>query len=101
MRDHPQRPLGHRLYAVDRLHRQDGFLEVGREQEQSEQLGDARSREPELAGQVTDIEAVPLRAPREPPAGGYECGAKIPAATEGRPSESLEGPNVEALAVSG
>jgi len=44
-----QRPLAHGLGAVDRFERQDRHLQVGREQEQVEQLRHPSPREPELA----------------------------------------------------
>lgn len=47
--DIPQFPLGHRLGAVDGFELEDLGLEVGREEQESEQLGLPGAREPELA----------------------------------------------------
>jgi len=49
MRAPPERSLGHRLGAVDSLKRQDGGLQVGREEEKIQQLRDPRLREPQRA----------------------------------------------------
>jgi len=47
----PERPLGHRLGAVDGFEGQHLLLEVGGQHEQVEELRDPRSREPQLARQ--------------------------------------------------
>jgi hypothetical protein len=47
----PERPLGHRLRAVDGLEGQHLLLEVGSQHEQVKELRDPGAREPQLARQ--------------------------------------------------
>lgn len=51
----PEGTLGHRLRAVDGFERQDGVLEVGRQEQEVEELGDPRPREPQLPRHVGPI----------------------------------------------
>ncbi len=53
--DVAERALGDRLDAVDGLEVDDVLLDVGREQQEVEDLGDRRAREAELVGELGPV----------------------------------------------
>jgi hypothetical protein len=55
MRHGPERPLGHQLSAVDGFERQHGVLEIGRQEQEVEELGHSRPREPQLPRHVSPV----------------------------------------------